>query len=100
MHAFTKWKAQVEVGDSFLGSVTVHKQPKEHLFTECAAKVVEVNEDNIKCSLEYKHNYSNLPLEITLKKANVMEYDSNFRIIYNESDILILFVVSKLYLVN
>lgn len=93
MHAFQKWKRQLHVGETIMGSATLHKQPKEHIVAQVTATVTEINDGSVKLSLKYTKELDKFLPELTLRKANVMEYGPDFRILYEEKRVLYVFVV-------
>lgn len=93
MHAFQKWKRQLHVGETIMGSATLHKQPKEHIVAQVTATVTEINDGSVKLSLKYTKELDKFLSELTLRKANVMEYGPDFRILYEEKRVLYVFVV-------
>lgn len=97
MHSFFKLSKQVKEGDILLGSTTIHDQPKQHRFSEVKATVVTKDKNSIKLECSYNKDYPELPAQILLRKANIMEYGSDFRVIYDEENVLILFVIPKFY---
>lgn len=97
MHSFFKLIKQLNAGDIILGSTTIHDQPKQHRFSEVKATVVSKDKNSIKLSCSYDKAYPELPAEILLRKANIMEYGPDFRVIYDEENVLILFVIPKFY---
>lgn len=99
MHAFQKWKRQLHVGEIIMGSATLHRQPKEHVVAQVTATVAEINDGSVKLSLKYTKDLDRFLPELTLRKANVMEYGPDFRILYEEKRVLYVFVVAKTYVV-
>lgn len=93
MHAFQKWKRQLHVGEIIMGSATLHKQPKEHIVAQVIATVTEINDGSVKLSLKYTKDLDKFLPELVLRKANVMEYGPDFRILYEEKRVLYVFVV-------
>lgn len=97
MHAFHKWVAQIQKGETLKGVSIIHKQPKEHRSSKCTATITSIDKNSVKLTLNHEDNYPELPTEILIRKANVMEYGNNFRILYEQDDVLTLFVVAKLF---
>lgn len=97
MHSFFKLIKQVKAGDILLGSTTIHDQPKQHRFSQVTATVVSKDKNSIKLDCSYNKDYPELPAQILLRKANIMEYGPDFRVIYDEENVLILFVIPKFY---
>lgn len=93
MHAFQKWKRQLHVGETIMGSATLHKQPKEHIVAQVTATVTEINDDSVKLSLKYTKELDKFLPELILRKANVMEDGPDFKILYKEERVLYVFVV-------
>ena len=93
MHAFQKWKRQLHVGETIMGSATLHKQPKEHIVAQVTATVTEINDGSVKLSLKYTKELDKFLPELILRKTNVMEYGPDFRILYEEKRVLYVFVV-------
>lgn len=99
MHAFQKWKRQLHVGDILIGSANLHKQPKEHILSHVTATITEINDGSVKLSLKYLKEQEEFLPELILRKANVDEYGPDFRILYEENNVLYVFVVAKTYIV-
>lgn len=97
MHSFFKLTKQLKEGDIILGSTTIHDQPKQHRFSEVKATVVTKDKNSIRLRCSYDKAYPELPAEILLRKANIMEYGPDFRVIYDEENVLLLFVIPKFY---
>lgn len=98
MHPFYKLQKQIVEGEVLHGAAIYHIQPKDHKTSECTATVIVRDKNSLKLRLKYEKHEDKFPYEIMIRKANVSEYGNEFRILYDEDNALVLFVVGKMYI--
>ena len=101
MTDFQKLKKQTLDTDSWQGMPMYHVQPKDHAVRECTATMKSIFDGSIQIQVWFKDPNEQFPdgLKAVIRKNQVIEESSNFRIILEPEDknLLIVFLVPKKY---
>lgn len=101
MTDFQKLKKQTLDTDSWQGMAMYHFQPKDHAVRKCTATMKSIFDGSIQIQIWFENPNENFPdgLKAVIRKNQVIEEASNFRIILEPEDknLLIVFLVPKKY---
>lgn len=101
MTDFQKLKKQTLDTDSWQGMAMYHVQSKDHAVRACTATMKSIFDGSIQIQVWFKDPNEQFPdgLKAVIRKNQVIEEASNFRIILEPEDknLLIVFLVPKKY---